>query len=152
MSDNHLPSGSASDTADNSDDDNNDPDEGQDLEGGASSTHSNREKSDSEDSNNDKSSCCERSSYKEKSNKLSSNSQSEKPSHIRKSQREPKPARRLTYDKPGYPSSEPVTIVHHGMVIQLKLDTPESKVKKPRQTHKPTRVLYDDEEPVAYLI
>ncbi|KAG8011039.1 Ephrin type-A receptor 7 [Nibea albiflora] len=147
LSDNHLPSGSASDTAGNSEDDNDDPDEGQDLEGGASSTHSNREKSDREDLSNDKYSCCEMSSYKEKSNKLSSNSKSEKPSQIRKSQREPKPVRRLTYDKPGYPSSEPVTIVHHGMVIQLKLDTPDSKVRKPRQTPKSTSVLYDDEEP-----
>ncbi|KAM7413790.1 hypothetical protein PAMA_020926 [Pampus argenteus] len=68
LSDNHLSSRSASDIADNSDDDS---DEGQDLEEGPSSTHSNREKSDSEDSNDDKSSCCERSSYKKKSTKLS---------------------------------------------------------------------------------
>ncbi|XP_030594321.1 uncharacterized protein LOC115786334 [Archocentrus centrarchus] len=40
---------------------------------------------------------------------------------VRKSQREVKPVIRLTYDEPGHPTEEPVTIVHHGMVIQLNL-------------------------------
>lgn len=37
------------------------------------------------------------------------------------SQRQSKPVIRLTYDKPGHSMDEPVTIVHHGMVIQLDL-------------------------------
>lgn len=39
----------------------------------------------------------------------------------RHSQRQHKPVIRLTYDKPGHAIDEPVTIVHHGMVIQLEL-------------------------------
>ncbi|XP_034038171.1 uncharacterized protein LOC117532037 [Thalassophryne amazonica] len=58
---------------------------------------------------------------------------SEKSSAVRRSQREPKPAIRLTYDKPGYPSSEPVTIMHHGMVIQLKLNPPDQTGPELRQ-------------------
>ena len=42
----------------------------------------------------------------------------------RHSQRQNKPVIRLTYDKPGHSMDEPVTIVHHGMVIQLNLNTP----------------------------
>lgn len=40
----------------------------------------------------------------------------------RHSQRQSKPVTRLTYDKPGHSMDEPVTIVHHGMVIQLNLN------------------------------
>lgn len=40
----------------------------------------------------------------------------------RHSQRQNKPVIRLTYDKPGHSMDEPVTIVHHGMVIQLNLN------------------------------
>uniref|UniRef100_A0A672FVX5 Gypsy retrotransposon integrase-like protein 1 n=1 Tax=Salarias fasciatus TaxID=181472 RepID=A0A672FVX5_SALFA len=57
-------------------------------------------------------------------------------SPVRKSHRESKPPMRFTYDKPGYPSSEPVTIMHHGMVIQLKLNPQDQIYKTPRQKHK----------------
>ena len=40
----------------------------------------------------------------------------------RHSQRQNKPVIHLTYDKPGHSMDEPVTIVHHGMVIQLNLN------------------------------
>lgn len=65
---------------------------------------------------------------------------------VRKSLREPKPPVRLTYNKPGYPVDDPVTIMHHGMVIQLKLNPPvqgKSSVRKeykiPRQNTKEKR-------------
>ncbi|CAI5660481.1 unnamed protein product [Oreochromis niloticus] len=45
----------------------------------------------------------------------------------RKSKREVKPVIRLTYDKPGTQSEEPVTIVHQGMVIQLNLSSTRDK-------------------------
>nr|XP_054597198.1 uncharacterized protein LOC129163469 [Nothobranchius furzeri] len=45
----------------------------------------------------------------------------------RKSKREVKPVIRLTYDKPGKQSEEPVTIVHQGMVIQLNLSSTRDK-------------------------
>ncbi|XP_060758474.1 uncharacterized protein LOC132869142 [Neoarius graeffei] len=55
---------------------------------------------------------------------------------IRKSQREKKPAIRLTYDKPGHSTEEPVTIVHHGMVIQLTLSSQDREVKTPVKNYK----------------
>lgn len=64
---------------------------------------------DSEDSENDAS-----------DNDLSDNNLSDK-NLSRHSQRQSKPVIRLTYDKPGHSLDKPVTIVHHGMVIQLDL-------------------------------
>lgn len=89
--------------------------EEQDLEGGASSPSSSRTRI-------------------EKSAK-SARSENEKSSTGQKSQREPKPVMRLTYDKPGYPSSEPVTIMHHGMVIQLKLNPADQNSHEPRKKY-----------------
>ncbi|CAJ1086728.1 uncharacterized protein LOC115570093 [Xyrichtys novacula] len=59
-------------------------------------------------------------------------SESERSSTACKSTRKPKPPMRFTYEKPGHPSSEPVTIMHHGMVIQLKLHSP-NRDHKPRK-------------------
>lgn len=56
--------------------------------------------------------------------------------NVRKSQREKKPAIRLTYDQPGRPTEEPVTIVHQGMVIQLNLSSPDREVKNPVKNYK----------------
>lgn len=55
---------------------------------------------------------------------------------VRKSQREKKPAIRLTYDQPGHPAEEPVTIVHQGMVIQLNLSSPDREVKNPVKNYR----------------
>ncbi|CAI5686131.1 unnamed protein product [Oreochromis niloticus] len=55
----------------------------------------------------------------------STRNENEQFSTSRKSLRKPKPPMRLTYEKPGHPSCEPVTIMHHGMVIQLKLNPPD---------------------------
>ncbi|XP_034042823.1 uncharacterized protein LOC117525094 [Thalassophryne amazonica] len=75
----------------------------------------------------------------------SARSGSEKSSTVRKSQREPKPAMRLTCDKPGYPSSEPVTIMHHGMVIQLKLNPPDQTGPEARQKPKTSKRMSENE-------
>lgn len=58
----------------------------------------------------------------------------------RKSVREVKPVIRLTYDKPGTQTEEPVTIVHQGMVIQVNLsntrdETNPLKCSKHYKTH-----------------
>ena len=60
----------------------------------------------------------------------SARSESERFSTIRKSLRKPKPSMRFTYERPGHPSCEPVTIMHHGMVIQLKLNPPNQDNQK----------------------
>ncbi|XP_054862844.1 uncharacterized protein LOC129347938 [Amphiprion ocellaris] len=104
---------------------NNDTAEEQDLERGASSPSSSRARSEG--------------SYK------SDRYRSKELSPVRKSQREPKPPMRFTYDKPGSPSSEPVTIMHHGMVIQLKLNPPNKVSSTPRQIHKVSRRCSGDE-------
>lgn len=54
---------------------------------------------------------------------------SEETHTIRKSHRVRKPVIRLTYDQPGNPSTEPVTIMHYGMVIQFYLNSPLENVK-----------------------
>ena len=71
------------------------------------------------------------------SNKSSKNprSETEWSSTVRKSLRKPKPTVRLTYEKPGHQSCEPVTIMHHGMVIQLKLNPPDQDTE-PRKSGK----------------
>lgn len=56
----------------------------------------------------------------------------------RQSQRQNKPVIRLTYDKPGHSMDEPVTIVHHGMVIQLNLNPQVTDSSKERSLT-PTR-------------
>ena len=68
----------------------------------------------------------------------SARSESERFSTIRKSLRKPKPSMRFTYERPGHPSCEPVTIMHHGMVIQLKLNPPnqDNKSRKKSKTSK----------------
>ncbi|KAK0136928.1 Paraneoplastic antigen Ma2 [Merluccius polli] len=68
----------------------------------------------------------------------SARSESERSSTIRKSLRKPKPSMRFTYEKPGHPSCEPVTIMHHGMVIQLKLNPPnqDNESRKKSKTSK----------------
>ncbi|XP_024146840.2 uncharacterized protein LOC112157953 [Oryzias melastigma] len=45
---------------------------------------------------------------------------------LRKSNWKKQPVIRLTYDQPGNQTEEPVTIVHHGMVIQLNLSSHNS--------------------------
>lgn len=54
----------------------------------------------------------------------------------RKSHREPKPVIKLTYDEPGNPSNKPVTIMHHGMVIQFKLNSSDKSVRIPTKKHR----------------
>ncbi|XP_056437540.1 uncharacterized protein LOC130374637 [Gadus chalcogrammus] len=68
----------------------------------------------------------------------SARSESERSSTIRKSLRKPKPSMRFTYERPGHPSCEPVTIMHHGMVIQLKLNPPnqDNESRKKSKTSK----------------
>lgn len=70
--------------------------------------------------------------------------ESEKSSAVRKSQRT-KPTMRLTYDKPGCSFSEPVTIIHHGMVIQLKLNPPDQNSHDPRKNCRTSRRFSEDE-------
>lgn len=72
----------------------------------------------------------------------STRSESDRSSTVRKSLRKPKPSVRFTYEKPGQPSCEPVTIMHHGMVIQLKLNPPDKEHRKKSKTSK----RYMDEE------
>ncbi|XP_036947992.1 uncharacterized protein LOC119016325 [Acanthopagrus latus] len=91
---------------------NNDSVEEQDVESRASSPMSNRIRN-------------------EKPSKNQRN-ESEESSTVRRSRRQPKPTVRLTYEKPGQQSCEPVTIMHHGMVIQLKLNPPD-QVTEPRK-------------------
>lgn len=102
---------------------NNDTVEEQDVEGRASSPLSNR------------------------SNKSSKHPRSETDgsSTVRKSLRKPKPTVRLTYEKPGHQSCEPVTIMHHGMVIQLKLNPPDQDTE-PRKKCKTSKRRKEEEE------
>lgn len=102
---------------------NNDTVEEQDVEGRASSPLSNR------------------------SNKSSKHPRSETDgsSTVRKSLRKPKPTVRLTYEKPGHQSCEPVTIMHHGMVIQLKLNPPDQDTE-PRKKWKTSKRRKEEEE------
>ncbi|XP_053301840.1 uncharacterized protein LOC128460622 [Pleuronectes platessa] len=72
-------------------------------------------------------------------------SESERSSTVRKSLRKPKPPMRLTYEKPGYQSCEPVTIMHHGMVIQLKLNPPDQD-NEPRKKCKTSKRFMEEEE------
>lgn len=58
---------------------------------------------------------------------------------IRRSQRETKPVIRLTYDQPGKPTEEPVTIVHHGMVIQLNLNSQSKDIGLSAKTANPSK-------------
>lgn len=74
----------------------------------------------------------------------STRSESETSFTVRKSLRKPKPPMRFTYEKPGHPSCEPVTIMHHGMVIQLKLNSPDQD-NRPRKKSK-TSKMYREEE------
>ncbi len=68
---------------------------------------------------------------------------------IRKSQREKKPAIRLTYDQPGHSTEEPVTIVHQGMVIQLNLSSQDREVKTPVKNYKSSQKLsYKSRTPI----
>lgn len=48
---------------------------------------------------------------------------------MRRCKRETKPVIRLTYDQPGHSTEEPVTIAHHGMVIQLNLTSQNKDVE-----------------------
>lgn len=71
-------------------------------------------------------------------------SKSERSSTVRQSLRKPKPPMRFTYEKPGYPSCEPVTIMHHGMVIQLKLNS-QGQDNEPRKKSKASK-RYEEEK------
>lgn len=62
---------------------------------------------------------------------------------IRKSTRERKPVLRFTYDQPGNPTEESVTIVHQGMIIQLDLGPNGRNVKLSAYSQNPsTRAKY----------
>ncbi|XP_077388164.1 retrovirus-related Pol polyprotein from transposon 412 [Festucalex cinctus] len=61
---------------------------------------------------------------------------------IRKSTRKVKPVIRLTYDKPGTQTEEPVTIVHQGMIIQLNLNSQEKPSRHIKTKKHPSRVQY----------
>lgn len=74
----------------------------------------------------------------------STRNESEQFSTSRKSLRKPKPPLRLTYEKPGHPSCEPVTIMHHGMVIQLKLNPPD--ISEPKGHSKTSKKFLGSEE------
>lgn len=60
---------------------------------------------------------------------------------VRKSTREVKPVIRLTYDKSGAQTEEPVTIVHQGMVIQLNL-SPQERLFKQNEHKKHSKSKY----------
>ncbi|KAF5902689.1 paraneoplastic antigen Ma2-like [Clarias magur] len=58
---------------------------------------------------------------------------------IKRSHFETKPVIRLTYDHLGNPTEEPVTIVHHGMVIQLNLNSKSKGIGLSTKTSKPSK-------------
>lgn len=68
-------------------------------------------------------------------------SESERSSTVRKSMRKPKPPKRFTYEELGHPSCEPVTIMHHGMVIQLKLNSSNQDHKPKKQKCKVSQMI-----------
>ncbi len=74
----------------------------------------------------------------------STRNENERPPTARRSLRKPKPTMRFTYEKPGHPSFEPVTIMHHSMVIQLKLNPSEPNDTLRRRSKTSKR--YADEE------
>lgn len=74
----------------------------------------------------------------------STRNESEQFSTSQKSLRKPKPPMRLTYEKPGHPFCEPVTIMHHGMVIQLKLNPPD--ISEPKGRSKTSKKFLGSEE------
>ena len=52
----------------------------------------------------------------------------------------------LNYEKPGYQSCDPVTIVYHGMIIQLKLNPPDLDQNEPKKTHRASKRLLNSEK------
>lgn len=69
---------------------------------------------------------------------------SERSSTVRTSLRKPKPPIRFTYEEPGHPSFEPVTIMHHGMVIQLKMNPPDQDNKPRKKSKTSQRYMEED--------
>lgn len=79
-----------------------------------------------------------------KRNIAAERAKSERSSTVRTSLRKPKPPIRFTYEEPGHPSFEPVTIMHHGMVIQLKMNPPDQDNKPRKKSKTSQRYMEED--------
>lgn len=85
---------------------------------------------------------CQPSNVESDNNEMTEDTEVELRTHTspktRKSTRGVKPVIRLTYDKPGTQTEEPVTIVHHGMIIQLNLTNRDNTNPIKRSKHPKT--------------